>query len=201
MKLILATGIGRSEKAMQPKRLADRLDRPYMIFDWQQYIEPESDALAKKHTSYGSKGAKAARTAIYDYLYDETGYCKNRTKIHKSLSEMISSVNSNEVVLIGHSWASVIFYDYLLETKDSRVVKLITTGAPVPFKHGLDIEPIFCPWENYWEKNDALAHQMFTEGCKDIEFRSPNFWKGWNLLSHMSYFKSKKLSKMIKDRL
>lgn len=195
--LIYVNGIGRSEKSDSPKKLADRVGLPYLIFNWQQYIESESDKLTKLHTSYGSKTPKLSRKLIYDYAYDETSYAKNRTYILSRLSELIDHSGYTEVVLVGHSWGSVICYDYAQLRNDSRVTNLITTGCPLPFKYGLDIVAPNIPWHNFWEKNDAIAHKMFIDGCTDIEFKSRHWLKFWNLASHTTYFSDKRMAKNI----
>ena len=201
--VIITTGIGRSEKVNQPEKLAERLGLPYRIFDWQQYIEPESDELMIRHTQYGSMVAKKARKAIYDYLYDETGYTMKRDEIMDGLETLIRTSGFTEIVLVGHSWGAVIMYDFMEHGDTHGQVKtLITTGCPLPFRFGGDIQcPVYVEWYNYWEKNDAIAHKILKPFCVDIEFKSSNWFKGWNVAAHASYFKSRKLAKMIREIL
>lgn len=198
--IIIAAGIGRSEKAISgPEKLGKRLGLPYKVFNWQQYIEEESDELTILHTSYGSKVARLTRKLIYDYLYDETSYSEKRSLIIDKLREFIDESGFTEVVLIGHSWGSVIMYEYT--RCHYGVSKLITMGCPIPFKHGLDVEDVYCDWFNYWEHNDGIAHQIFNQECINIEFKSKNWLKKFNLMVHSNYFGSRKMAKMIRKIL
>lgn len=201
--IIYTAGIGRSEKSESPEKMAKRIGLPYKIFNWQQYIESDSENLVKIHTSYGSKTSKKMKSIMYDYIYDETSYCEKRIMILDRLKDLIDDSGFTDIVLIGHSWGAVIMHDYCSIKPDQRIETLITMGCPIPFKHGKGFtSPIFLlNWFNFWEKNDWIAHKMLKNGCTDIEFKSKSWLRGWNVASHTSYFVSRSLSKIIKKLL
>lgn len=197
--IILTNGIGRSEKSDNPEKMAKRLGLPYEVFNWQEIVEPESDELTELHASYGSTFSKKARKLIYEYLYDETSYCKHKGAIQKKLYNLIRKSGFTEVILIGHSWGGVIMYDYAKDI--GGVKKLITTGCPLPLNRGLDIKMVDAEWYNYWEKNDPIAHKIFRIPCMNYEFKSSNWLRSWNFSVHSNYFGSRKLSKIIREIL
>lgn len=201
MRIIGATGVGVSAKENVPKPLLERIGLPYNIFKWQDIIEKDSNKLIKTHTTYGTRSAKYLRTKLYDYAFDAISYRDHKEKIQKRLDTLIKNINDPEIVLIGHSWGSIIFYDYLKENPDSVIIidKLITFGCPIPFaKNGKHKNINGVKWINYWEDSDPFAHKMFRSMVIDREFHNRNWLKGWNPLSHLSYFKSRKLAKLIK---
>ena len=115
---------------------------------------------------------------------------------------MLDSIEEDEIILIAHSWGCVIFYDYLKEIGDSRVKKLITMGCPIPLDRGEDYTNLEgVDWVNYWEYNDPIAHKMFREGIDDRRYKSWNVFKSWNPLAHISYLKSRSLSRKIKKEI
>lgn len=202
MKIILTTGIGRTEKENVPEPLAKRLKQPYQIFKWQDIIENDADQLIRIHTRYGSKLARYLRAKMYDYGYDETSYQKHKHEIMCRLENMIKSTpGDDDIILIGHSWGCVIFYDYLNSHSLSRVKKLITFGNPIPFVKGQSYYGFSgIDWVNYYEPSDPVAHKMLRTTIKDVKFTNRTL-KGMLPLAHIAYFKSKKLAKWIRKEL
>lgn len=199
MHAILTTGVGRTEKENVPEKLAKRLGITYNVFKWQSIVERPADKLIQKHTQYGSKLAKMLRKKAYEYGYDAVGYPEYSGEIRHQLNQLIGNVDSDEIVLIGHSWGCVIFYEYLKYLKNdphNRVKKFITFGNPIPFVFGEDYKSIVdVEWINYYENSDVIAHKMLRRGIEDKKISI-----GWGPLVHTKYFKSKKLAKkIIKD--
>jgi hypothetical protein len=179
--LILATGIGRSEKSFVPEKLAKRLGKPYKIFDWQKHVESIPDPLRKKHLTYGDTESKILKSLMYDYLFDETAYDIMKEKILEDLHHMIKSHGDSDLSLICHSCSCVIFYDYLVEYRPNNIINFITMGNPLPFNKGDNYDGFFpSKWVNFYEESDPVAHKMFREGVEDIDFNSRNVLTGWN---------------------
>lgn len=199
MKVILTTGLGRSEKQDVPLKLAEKLEQESEIFKWQDLVEIDGDPLISKHTSYGTRSAKKLRKLLFEYAYDETSYCDHKYKIFEKLKGVLDkSPEDEDITLIAHSLGTVIFYDYLKEIGDARVKKLITFGCPIPLLKGEMYNSLNgVKWINYWENSDPLAHKLIRHGIQDRDFHSKHWLKGWNPLAHMTYFKSRWLSKEI----
>lgn len=202
MFIVIANGLGVSENEGIAKKLADRLGKPYKILPWQGLVEKESDVLLAKHTTYGGPSARLGKKLLYEYAFDETSYDDTKEKIQLQLSAILDVVFDEEIVFIGHSMGTIILYDYLKEIGDSRVRTFITTGCPLPLikkEKYTDLPAI--KWVNYWEDSDPVAHKLFRKFIVDEEFENYNFWKGWNWLSHLGYFKSRKLASKIEKVL
>ncbi len=204
MIVIYTTGLGVSESGKKPESMAKNVNLPYRIFEYQDILENTSDALLKKHSTYGGPIMRKGKKLLYDYATDATLYEKHKEAVLNKLKALIDTLPVNEeIALVGHSLGCVVFYDYLYQRPQNlRITKFITTGNPLPMFKGNDyFSLIKVDWTNYWEDSDPIAHKMFLLTCKDVEHKSRHFWKGWNWLAHIAYLKSKKLAKKVRKNI
>ena len=172
-----------------------------LFFD--KYFDENYEKPTKRH--FILMKTYKLRRMFWEFVGDVLIYFTKRDLIIDKLHDQVKG--DEKVVIIAHSMGSVIVDEMLRKHSPLNVVKVITMGNPLAmFRIGeTGRHSIIYDWANYYEQNDWIATKIQKLPgyvfVRDIEVKSKHVWKGWNFLSHITYWKSNDLIDKIKESI
>lgn len=209
-KIIYIHGIRLSRKDDFAEKMAKEIGNNFEhhFFNWGETVGKDFDQYFDSNYKKPGKFRRKKmltykiRRLFWELVGDVLIYFSRKEKIIDSLIKIMEK--EEDVILIGHSMGCLILQDALSRYNIKNISKVITLGNPsAMFSVGSEVKiEKFYSWTNFYEKNDIIAtkiNQISKYHIIDKEFKSSNIFKGHSVFAHVSYWKSNKLIKEIKE--
>jgi len=162
---IFVHGIGESGEEEVRKQAEDLFGKDAHVVYWSDIFDEDQKLLIQKYDrrSWADKW-------LIKYFGDVIAYHdeKRQKAINRVLNAIKSADKYEKIVIVAHSWGSVISYEALLSLSSdiNQKIIFITLGSPLPLyavKDRLEtfrIPPILTAWYNITYKNDIVGFPL-----------------------------------------
>ena len=154
---------------------------------------------------------------LISYFGDVVAY--HSEKRQEAISRVVDAIEladkDEKVILVAHSWGTVIAYEALTQMKDKDHIIFITLASPLPLyamKHSIKKftnAPILVEWYNITYKNDIYGfplkplNDVFDLAVIEDYVLSPMIWSYipiiGRFIAHSDYFRDYRIKKLIKN--
>lgn len=178
---------------------------PSFEFNWSEILNNWQSKIFNEYKEEKGMFTELTGLASIMTVSDAILYMNNRERIVNNLTQFIeASGKHSNLIFICHSMGTVLAIDYIMKNNIQNAT-IVSMGCNIGmfFSKPLTL-PTMTEVIVVNEKNDLLGwSNVLTWGLPitTIPFKSANFFKGWNWMSHNTYWKNKKLAQLIKKEV